>query len=71
MTLSSSKIPAEIRVFMVLRRSGATEDQIMLVLAKLNKEDKPKMFDDVQTLETDSRRWPCIKDQHCGWEIES
>ena len=43
----SSKIPQEILAFMALRRSGASEDQRMLVLAKLNKEDKEKMFTDM------------------------
>ena len=34
----SSKIPKEILAFMALRRSGASEEQRMLVLAKLDKE---------------------------------
>ena len=46
-TSQSSTIPAEKRAFMVLKRLGATEEQRMLVLAKLNKEDKPIMFDDL------------------------
>ena len=46
-TSPSSQIPAEIRAFMVLKRSGASEEQRMLVLAKLNKDDKPKMFNDM------------------------
>ena len=43
----TSKIPEEILAFMVLKRSGASQEQRMLVLAKLNKEDKPKMFIDM------------------------
>ena len=43
----TSKIPKEILAFMVLKRSGASQEQRMLVLAKLNKEDKPKMFIDM------------------------
>ena len=43
----SSIIPKEILAFMALRRSGASEDQRMLVLANLNKEDKEKMFSDM------------------------
>ena len=46
-TSQSSAIPAEKRAFMVLKRLGATEEQRMLVLAKLNKEDKPIMFNDL------------------------
>ena len=43
----SSVIPPEIRAFMVLKRSGATREQRMLVLAKLDKDDKPNMFADM------------------------
>ena len=43
----SSIIPKEILAFMALRRSGASEDQRMLVLANLSKEDKEKMFSDM------------------------
>ena len=46
-TSPTSKIPAEIRAFMVLKRSGASAEQRMLVLAKLKKEDKDGMFTDM------------------------
>ena len=44
-TSLSAKIPSEIRAFMVLKRSGATGNQRMMVLSRLNKEDKPNMYD--------------------------
>ena len=40
----SSAIPAEKRAVMVLKRLGATEEQRMLILAKLNKEDNQKFL---------------------------
>ena len=38
-TFKSASIPSEIRAFMVLKRSGATESQRMMVLSQLNKDD--------------------------------
>ena len=46
-TSKSATIPSEIRAFMVLKRSGATESQRMMVLSRLNKEDKPEMYDNM------------------------
>ena len=42
---SSANIPAEIRAFMVLKRACVSDTQRMLILSKMNLEDKPKMFD--------------------------
>ena len=44
---ASARIPAEIRAFMVLKRAGVNDTQRMLVLSKLNMEDKAKMFDNM------------------------
>ena len=44
---TSARIPAEIRAFMVLKRAGVNDTQRMLVLSKLNMEDKAKMFDNM------------------------
>ena len=44
---ASARIPAEIRAFMVLKRAGVNDNQRMLVLSKLNMEDKAKMFDNM------------------------
>ena len=46
-TSPTSKIPAEIRAFMVLKRSGASAEQRMLVLVKLNEDNKEGMFMDI------------------------
>ena len=46
-TSSSARIPAEIRAFMVLKRAGVSYTQRMLVLSKLNLENKDKMFDNM------------------------
>ena len=44
---SKVKIPEEIRAFMVLKRSNVTKVQRMLILSKLDKNDKDNMFDNI------------------------
>ena len=40
-TSKSATIPSELRAFMLLKRSGAIPSQRMMVLSRLNREDKP------------------------------
>lgn len=44
---SKVKIPEEIRAFMVLKRSNVTKVQRMLILSKLDKDDKDNMFENI------------------------
>ena len=43
-TSQSATIPSELRAFMLLKRSGATPSQRMMVLSRMNREDKPEMY---------------------------
>ena len=43
----SARIPAEIRAFMVLKRAGVNDTQRMLVLSKLDMNNKAQMFDNM------------------------
>ena len=44
---TTAKLPAEVRAFMLLRRSGVNSTQRMLVLSQLDKDDKVNMFDNM------------------------
>ena len=41
---STANIPEEIRAFMVLKRANVTDTQRMLILSKMNLDEKNKMF---------------------------